>query len=270
MFTIGAFAAMGRVSVRMLRHYDAIGLLRPARVDEFSGYRFYEADQLRRLNRMLALKDLGLTLEQVKSILDDEVDGTSLLELLRRRESELRDQIAADRERLGRIEARLKLIAAETDDQSRLVTIEQITPVRVALCSGVAASSSHDDVGPVISDLFGQLITVIGDVVQGPAIATYRPLDDGSLAVQACCPVTADFAAGAGYEVAELPGHPTAAGYLHHGVMAEIGGAYQVLAAWIEDSGDRTDGTAREVYLVGYPEPEERWQTLVQMPVQRP
>jgi DNA-binding transcriptional MerR regulator len=234
MFTIGAFAAMGRVSVRMLRHYDAIGLLRPARVDEFSGYRFYEADQLRRLNRLLALKDLGLTLERVKSILDEEVDGTSLLELLRRRESELRDQIAADRERLSRIEARLKLIGAETDDQFRPVTIEEIKPVRVALCSGVAASSSHEDIGPVISSLFHQLVTAIGDVVQGPAIATYRPLDDGSLAVQACCPVDAAAGPGPGFEIAELPGHPTAAGYLHHGVMAEIGGAYQVLAAFAD------------------------------------
>jgi len=49
--------------------------------------------------------------------------------------------------------------------------------------------------------------------------------------------------------------------------MSEIGVAYQVLAAWIEDTGRRTDGSAREVYLVGPPEPEARWQTVIQMPV---
>jgi DNA-binding transcriptional MerR regulator len=64
MFTIGEFATTGRVSVRMLRHYDAVGLLRPARVEEHSGYRYYDARQLRSLNRLLALKDLGFTLEQ--------------------------------------------------------------------------------------------------------------------------------------------------------------------------------------------------------------
>ena len=54
MFTIGDFARHGRVSVRMLRHYDATGLLRPTRVDPASGYRFYAASQLARLNRIVA------------------------------------------------------------------------------------------------------------------------------------------------------------------------------------------------------------------------
>jgi DNA-binding transcriptional MerR regulator len=65
MFSIGEFARHGRVSVRMLRHYDAIGLLRPATVDPASGYRFYEAGQLADLNRLVALKDLGFSLQQL-------------------------------------------------------------------------------------------------------------------------------------------------------------------------------------------------------------
>ena len=55
MFSIGDFARHGRVSVRMLRHYDAIGLLQPAHVDQVTGYRSYEARQLSRLNRIVAL-----------------------------------------------------------------------------------------------------------------------------------------------------------------------------------------------------------------------
>jgi MerR family regulatory protein len=58
-FSIGEFARHGRVSVRMLRHYDAIGLLRPACVDPVTGYRSYEVSQLAELNRLIALKDLG-------------------------------------------------------------------------------------------------------------------------------------------------------------------------------------------------------------------
>jgi DNA-binding transcriptional MerR regulator len=78
MFTIGDFARHGRVSVRMLRHYDAIGLLRPARVDEATGYRYYEAGQLARLNRLIALKDLGFTLQHVGGILDEQVSAEEL------------------------------------------------------------------------------------------------------------------------------------------------------------------------------------------------
>ncbi|MGB6455010.1 MAG: MerR family transcriptional regulator, partial [Streptosporangiaceae bacterium] len=73
MFAIGEFARHGRVSVRMLRHYDAIRLLEPECVDPATGYRFYGAGQLSRLNRIVALKNLGFTLRQVASILDDHV-----------------------------------------------------------------------------------------------------------------------------------------------------------------------------------------------------
>jgi MerR HTH family regulatory protein len=69
MFSIGEFARLGTVSVRTLRHYDEIGLLRPARVDPDTGYRGYWADQLGQLNRIVALKDLGLSLNQVRLLM---------------------------------------------------------------------------------------------------------------------------------------------------------------------------------------------------------
>jgi DNA-binding transcriptional MerR regulator len=85
MFSIGEFARHGRVSVRMLRHYDAIGLLHPACVDPASGYRFYEASQLAELNRIIALKDLGFTLQQVQAILAEQVSAAELRGMLKLR-----------------------------------------------------------------------------------------------------------------------------------------------------------------------------------------
>ena len=83
MFSIGEFSRLGGVSVRTLRHYDEIGLLRPATVDPDTGYRGYSADQLGQLNRIMALKELGLSLTQARRLLD----GITLDELhgLRRR-----------------------------------------------------------------------------------------------------------------------------------------------------------------------------------------
>src|SRR5258708_31013454 len=79
MFAIGEFARYSRVTVRMLRHYDAIGLLEPVCVDPASGYRFYEARQLSRLNRIVALKNLGFTLRHVASILDEHLKRIAAL-----------------------------------------------------------------------------------------------------------------------------------------------------------------------------------------------
>lgn len=98
---IGDFARLGQVSVRMLRHYDAIGLLTPASVDASSSYRSYSPEQLSVLNRIVALKDLGLTLEQVGQVLADRIGVQELNGMLRLRRSELEDEMRAAGTRLA-------------------------------------------------------------------------------------------------------------------------------------------------------------------------
>jgi DNA-binding transcriptional MerR regulator len=262
MFSIGDFATLGRVSVRMLRHYDAIGLLRPARVDDHTGYRFYEAEQLKRLNRLVALKDLGFTLAQVAEIVNAKVDTGELRGMLRLRQAELAQRISADAGRLSRIEARLLMIEREGAMSTRNVTVKQVAPVTVTTVSGVTESRQPEDIGPVVRSLFEELSgNMERDQVRpnGTAIATYAPADGDRLRVMVACPV--------GDNGQILDGIEQAACYVHHGTMDTIGEGYQILATWIEDNGYRTDGTAREVYLVSHPEPQERWQTELQMPV---
>ena len=100
MYTIGEFAAIGRISVRMLRHYDAIGLLPPARVDERSGYRFYSDAQLADLLRVVELRQLGVGLDAIAAVLASDDQRPALAAVLRQRRTELRAGIAE-----GRIEA---------------------------------------------------------------------------------------------------------------------------------------------------------------------
>jgi DNA-binding transcriptional MerR regulator len=101
----------------MLRHYDAIGLLLPAHVDRSSGYRFYEAAQLSRLNRIVALKGLGFTLQQVQTILDEDISTEELRGMLRLRRAELQAALADAASGLAQIEARLRSIEIETPDE---------------------------------------------------------------------------------------------------------------------------------------------------------
>jgi DNA-binding transcriptional MerR regulator len=78
MLTIGDFARLGQVSPRMLRHSDEIGLLCPDRVDPATGYRCYVARQMARLHRVVALRDLGFTLDQIGPVLDEELSVEEL------------------------------------------------------------------------------------------------------------------------------------------------------------------------------------------------
>jgi DNA-binding transcriptional MerR regulator len=112
MFKIGDFSRLTRVTVKALRHYDRLGLLKPDHIDGTSGYRYYTAAQLPRLERLLALKDLGFSLEQVGRLLDADLSAAQLRQLMHQKGAEVRATIAAEQERLARIEARVRQLDA--------------------------------------------------------------------------------------------------------------------------------------------------------------
>jgi DNA-binding transcriptional MerR regulator len=110
---IGEFSRLARVSVKALRLYDRLGLLKPARTDELSGYRYYSSEQLPRLNAILALKDLGFSLEQVKRLLDEGLSELQIRAMLEVRREEAQHALEAERQRLARVEARLRRMDRE-------------------------------------------------------------------------------------------------------------------------------------------------------------
>ncbi|BCK69869.1 MerR family transcriptional regulator [Streptomyces libani subsp. rufus] len=181
MFTIGDFAQYGRVSARMLRHYDAIGLLRPARTDPVSGYRFYEAAQLARLNRIIALKDLGFSLQQVGAILAEEVSVPELRGMLRLRQAELEAARTAAEARLAQVEARLRTIESEGRMSADDVVVKRTGTVLLAELSGTAASYGPEDIGPVITPLYAELCRLLetaGVTPAGPGLAYYEDVPE--------------------------------------------------------------------------------------------
>ena len=270
MFTIGDFPRHGRVSVRMLRHYDATGLLRPARVDPASSYRFYEASQLARLNRIIALKDLGFTLEQVRTMLDQQVSAEQLRGMLRLRQAELQSQIAADASRLAQVEARLRIIEMEGTMPADDIQIKRIPAVRVAELTATAASLEPASITPVIQPLYQELGARLGRAglaPAGPAIAYYEDAPDGEgVLIHATLPVNADPGRDHGFEITDLPEISQAATIVHRGSMGNVMTTIQTLARWIGDNGCRSTGYPRELYLE-CPDDQDKWVTELQEPI---
>ncbi|MFI6144059.1 MerR family transcriptional regulator [Streptomyces sp. NPDC051109] len=275
MFTIGDFAKHGRVSVRMLRHYDAIGLLRPARVDPASGYRYYEAGQLARLNRVIALKELGFSLDQVGSILDERLGAEELRGMLRLRRAELESAVAAAAARLTQVETRLRTIESEGSMSTVDIVVKNLPPVRLVELTGIAGSYEPQDIGPVIGPLYDELcrrIEAAGVVPTGPGVAYYEDAPDtepGAVLVHAGLPVGASVRAealGGAVRVVELPGVERAATVVHRGSMDAVLPTAQALAHWIDANGHRSAGYAREVSLA-CPEDRTQWVTELQEPL---
>ena len=271
MFQIGDFARAGRVSVRMLRHYDSIGLLRPARVDA-TGYRFYEGPQLARLNRIVALKALGFTLETVSRMLDSSPSAEELRGLLRLRRSELEEQLAADTARLASVEARLRVIESEGTMPEYEVIIKSVPAVRLAVLSAEADSFEPASISPVIGPLYEKLFGVLaaaGITPTGPGVAYYDELDGGRVRVHAGAQVPSSVDGG-GFELVELPAVEQAATLIHRGPMDNVMPSIQALARWIDANGWVSTGLNRELYLdYGMGPDPEQWITELQEPVTR-
>ncbi|WP_329257680.1 MerR family transcriptional regulator [Streptomyces pseudovenezuelae] len=272
MFTIGDFARHGRVSVRMLRHYDATGLLRPAHVDPISGYRHYTAAQLARLNRIIALKDLGFTLQQVRDIVEEKVDTEELRGMLRLRRAELETAMAAAEARLVQVEARLRAIESEGHMPTNDVVIKSVPPVRVAELSATAASFEPQDISPVIGPLYDelfQLLRAAGVTPTGPGVAYYEdaPEGGGRISVHAAVQVAAPLQDGA-FRILDLPSLDQAATIVHRGSMDSVVPTAQTLARWIDANGYRSTGYPREINLE-CPENRDDWVTELQASVTR-
>ena len=131
MLKIGEFARLGQVTVVMLHHYD-VGLLKPSKIDPLTGYRFYSSRQLHRLNRILALKDLGLSLEQIGQMLTEELSVQQLQGMLKLKQAEEKQRLKETNERLKRIEARLKQIEREIDMPDYDIVVKTLPPCLVA------------------------------------------------------------------------------------------------------------------------------------------
>ncbi|MEU2056607.1 MerR family transcriptional regulator [Streptomyces bungoensis] len=272
MFTIGDFARHGRVSVRMLRHYDATGLLRPAHVDPVSGYRYYTAAQLARLNRVIALKELGFTLQQVRDIVDEKVGAEELRGMLRLRRADLEATVAAAGARLVQVEARLRAIESEGHMPTDDVVIKTVPAVRVAELTATAASFAPEAIGPVIGPLYDELcrrLEAAGITPSGPGVAYYEdaPEGGGRISVHAALQVSAPLQDGA-LRILDLPPLDQAATVVHRGSMDAVVPTAQTLAHWIDAHGYRSDGYPREVTLE-CPENRDEWVTELQAPVSR-
>lgn len=248
MFKIGDFSKFSRVSVKMLRHYDRLGLLKPARIDPATNYRHYSADQLPRLNRILALRDLGLTLEQIGSLLDDEPSADQLRGMLRLKHAELEQQVRNEQQRLARIEARLKQIESAGRAPAYDVVVRRVAPQWMATRRRVVADDDE------LTRLFEEVETYVARHTaraDKPPLAIYHDAEyrDRDQDVEVAIPVKMPIPSTQRIAVRELPGWDAMACLVHTGRYDTIDEAFGALLAWIEANGCCIAGASREVYL---------------------
>lgn len=272
MIRIGDFSKLSRVSIKTLRFYDEMGLLKPVEVDRFTGYRYYEFHQLSRLYRILALKDLGFSLEEIGHLLEGDLSTEQMRGMLKLRQAEIRQRVEEEAERLERVDIWLRQIEQE-DCMSRYdVVIKKVEPIKVASVRGVVPTPPEQ--GPLWGEL-GTYLTQQRVQPVGPCFTLYHDEDhkDRDWDVEVCEQISADLAASQRVKVYSLPGFETMACVVHTGSFATIGEAYDAILKWMDENKYQIIGPCREVVL-REPQPENSQNdpgtvVEIQFPVQK-
>ncbi|MBN1562583.1 MAG: MerR family transcriptional regulator [Anaerolineae bacterium] len=267
MFRIGEFARICQVTPKTLRYYADIGLLPPDHIDPFTGYRYYAIHQLPRLNRILALKDLGLSLDEITLILNDDLTPDDIRGMLKLKAAQLEAHIAEVEACLVSVRARLRMIEKE-HEMPQEVVFKSIPAQRFL---------SFREVAPDVPLQF----KTMGETLQkyqfdwfgkDRVIALYYgPGDESGIDMAVGAVVPDDFAQSIPIDeervmtVTELPAVEKMACLIHQGSYATLCETYQAFWRWIEANGYRIVDPCREVYLNNPDDvPEDEWLTEIQ------
>lgn len=244
MLKIGEFSALSQISIKTLRHYDEVGLLPPMYVESETGYRYYSASQLPRLQRILALKDLGFTLDHIAAALDEGINADTLRGMLLLRRTEQQERVEEEVERLARLEARLRLIELE-GYMTNEVLLKEVAPQWIAsLRETIPAYRT-------IGALFGKLYGALGPLAaEGPGVALLHDTEykDHDVDAEAGVYLKQARSVSEPFRTYQLPS-AIVASTVHHGAFDSIGAAYGSLLRWIETNGYRPAGPTRELFL---------------------
>ena len=254
MIKIGEFSKLVQIPVATLRYYDQIGLLKPVEVDRFTGYRYYSASQLPRLHRIIALKGLGFSLEQIATALAENLTAQQMRGMLRLRHAQISEQIEDMQNQLIDVEGRLQQIEREDELSTYDILLKQVEPQLVASVRTILPY--HGAVG----QLFGEVYAEIGAHVHealgahpgegGQTLVLWYDMEfketdvDGAAAFFLRCPVPDS----GRMRCHELPA-ATMAATVHHGSYNTINLGHEAILRWIEANGYRIVGADREVYL---------------------
>jgi DNA-binding transcriptional MerR regulator/effector-binding domain-containing protein len=254
MIKIGEFSKMVQVPVPTLRYYDQVGLLKPVKVDRFTGYRYYSVNQLPRLNRILALKGLGFSLEQISVALDEGLTPEEMRGMLRLRHAQISQQLVEMQDQLLEVETRLRHIEREAQMSSYDVILKSVEPLLIAYVR--ATLPVHSAVGALFGEVYEAIRPHVNEALfpnpekGGQTLVLWYDTEfkesdyDGAAAFM----LRTRIPEMGRVRVEELPA-VTMASTIHHGAYNTIGEAHEAVITWVESNSYRIVGADRELNL---------------------
>ncbi|WP_340397043.1 helix-turn-helix domain-containing protein [Paenibacillus sp. FSL E2-0202] len=269
MFKISAFSRLSKVSLKTLRYYDQIGILRPKKVDQDTCYRYYSADQLLELNRILIYKELGFTLPQIKQLLQENISLENIQGMFKLKRSEIQHIIDTEQAKLVRIEERIQLI--EKEGQFETGQEIRVKAEGAQLFLYQKACGKEEDI-PDLLRQFDQFITTENrQFIQGPQVVLWKEVEgkEDEFEFEVGYFLTCELRSfPEPFQLRTLPPEPMMATMAFHSNTSFDCAACVHLAKWIEKNNYqiKENEPGRELYLPLSPERDAQF-IEIQIPI---
>lgn len=233
MFKIGEFSKLTQVSIRMLRYYDETGLLKPAKIDEWTGYRMYSVEQIPILNRIVYLRDSGFNVSEIAAALSNQ-DDRLLLKQLDAKYAEIEKAIQDEREKLRKIAFAKKEILEPKNEMHYQITIKEVPSYRVlSLRRIIPDYYAEGELWKELSDFAKKhQITISSNTF---SIYHDREYKETDVDVELCAPVDKQGRNTGCFTFRNTEPIPAMACTMVYGDFSNIAGAYTAFAQWLQD-----------------------------------
>ncbi|MEP7292141.1 MAG: MerR family transcriptional regulator [Chloroflexota bacterium] len=283
MLKIGDFSRISQVTIKALRLYDTLGLLQPASIDPFTNYRYYTLDQLADIHRIVALKEMGLSLDEIRDVLSSDLPLEQLRGMLRLKQAELHQRIDEETMRLRQAEFRLRQLELEENMPTLDVVIKKVEPFyALTVRATVSTRFQMGDLGREIQRKleaadFPIRFPLPPDIPLVNIFYGNEYLEE-NIDAEYCMPIDPSLAAtftldnGLTYAPREVPGVEMAACYVFKGDYDAVADHYPLLQRWIAEQGYTFEDEIRYVYLRGnmHNEPPANYVTEIQARISKP
>lgn len=266
MYRIGEFSKMSKTTVKALRYYDEVGLLKPEVVDEWTGYRFYTTNQLIELHRIQAFRQIGLTIDEIKLI----QKGANVEYILRKRKSELLDELKSSAEQLSRIE--FILSGKEEEKYMNYQAIIKELPECIVYSKKLVVPSydAYFEVIPAIGEEVTKRYPDLKCSIPEYCFISYPDGEykDKNMKIEFAEAVTKMYDNFDDIEFKKIE-KVMAVSVMHKGAYIGLSAAYAYTFKWIEENGYEVVDSPRESYIDGIwnKESDEDWLTELQVPI---
>lgn len=250
MLKIGDFSRLTRVSIRMLRHYDERGLLKPERIDNFTGYRFYSIEQIPRVNRIQALKEMGFCLSEISGLMERDLDSKQLLILLGNRKREILKMINNEKGKLLKVETLIKFIDKEDSYMKYEIAVKNIPAYKVLSLRDIIPTYNTE--GKLWEEL-QDFVKINNIKASTPCYAIYHDVEfkESDVDVEVTMCVNEEVLENDRIKIRELEEVLEMAVIFHQGPFEEMTSAYHALGEWMESNGYEMNGPTRAIYHKG-------------------